>query len=77
VAARGDRTRPGDTVYDDRLYALYELAAYAGLHRTELGGLRWSDIDADAVGLRVGQTLVSVTRSRYAGAARAGKLAIP
>jgi integrase len=51
-------------VYDDRLSALYELAAYAGLRRAELCGLRWSDIDPDGAGLRVRQTIVSVTRAQ-------------
>jgi hypothetical protein len=32
---------------------LYELAAYAGLRRAELCGLRWDDIDPDGTGLRV------------------------
>ena len=51
-------------VFGDRLSALYELAAYAGLRRAELCGLRWSDIDADRAGLRVRQTIVSVTRQQ-------------
>ena len=51
-------------VFDDRLSALYELAAYAGLRRAELCGLRWSDIDGDGTGLRVRQTIVSVTRTQ-------------
>ncbi|ROP30930.1 site-specific integrase [Couchioplanes caeruleus] len=51
-------------VFDDRLSALYELAAYAGLRRAELCGLRWSDIDANGAGLRVRQTIVSVTRKQ-------------
>jgi integrase len=51
-------------VFEDRLSALYELAAYAGLRRAELCGLRWSDIDAGGAGLRVRQTIVSVTRTQ-------------
>ncbi len=51
-------------MFDDRLSALYELAAYAGLRRAELCGLRWSDIDPDGAGLRVRQTIVSVTRKQ-------------
>ena len=51
-------------VFDDRLSALFELAAYAGLRRAELCGLRWSDIDANGAGLRVRQTIVSVTRTQ-------------
>jgi integrase len=48
-------------VADDRLAALYELAAYAGMRRGELCGLRWSDLDAGYVGLTVRQTLVEVS----------------
>ncbi len=44
--------------------ALYEPAAYAGLRRAELCGLRWSDIDTNGAGLRVRQTIVSVTRNQ-------------
>jgi integrase len=51
-------------VFDDRLSALYELAAYGGMRRAELCGLRWSDIDPDGAGLRVRQTIVSVTRTQ-------------
>ncbi|MEV0213552.1 tyrosine-type recombinase/integrase [Micromonospora sp. NPDC050695] len=51
-------------VYDDRLSALYELAAYAGLRRAELCGLRWADLDEDGAGLTVRQTIVSVTRKQ-------------
>jgi integrase len=48
-------------VAGDRLAALFELAAYTGLRRAELCGLRWSDLDADGVGLVVRQTLVEVS----------------
>jgi integrase len=51
-------------VFEDRLSALYELAAYAGLRRAELCGLRWSDIEPSGAGLRVRQTIVSVTRTQ-------------
>ncbi len=47
-------------VAGDRLAALYELAAYAGLRRAELCGLRWTDLDADGTGLTVRQTIVEV-----------------
>jgi integrase len=50
-------------VASDRLSALYELAAYAGLRRAELCGLRWSDIDEDGAGLTVRQTAIAVTRN--------------
>ncbi len=34
-----------DGIEDDRLYALYHLAAYYGLRRSELCGLCWADVD--------------------------------
>jgi integrase len=49
-------------VEHDRLVALYELAAYAGLRRAELCGMRWSDIDRDGVGIQIQQTLITVNR---------------
>lgn len=49
-------------VMSDRLSALYEVAAYAGLRRAELCGLRWSDIDE--AGLTVRLTCISVTRKQ-------------
>jgi integrase len=48
----------------DRLSALYELAAYAGLRRAELCGMRWSDLDDDGAGLTVRQTIVEISRSQ-------------
>ncbi|WP_250000306.1 tyrosine-type recombinase/integrase [Actinoplanes sp. M2I2] len=58
-----DTARYLEHVLGDRLSALYELAAYAGLRRAELCGLRWSDIDSDGTpGLTVRLTNVSVTR---------------
>lgn len=41
----------------DRLVAMYELAAFAGLRRGELLGLRWEDVDLDGRGLTVRQSL--------------------
>jgi integrase len=55
-------------VEDDRLAALYELAAYAGMRRAELCGLRWSDLDDNRIGLTVRQTLVEVTRTQASAA---------
>jgi integrase len=46
----------------DRLAALYEIAAYAGLRRAELCGMRWSDIDDDGAGLLIRQTLIEVSK---------------
>ncbi|MFI7587883.1 tyrosine-type recombinase/integrase [Spongisporangium articulatum] len=50
-----------DHVSEDRLSALYEVAAYAGLRRAELCGLRWSDIDEGGAGITIGQTLIEVS----------------
>ncbi|MDG4794594.1 site-specific integrase [Micromonospora sp. WMMD1082] len=58
-----DTARFLEHVLPDRLSALYELAAYAGLRRAELCGLRWSDIDSeDTPGLTVRLTNIAVTR---------------
>lgn len=51
-------------VAEDRLSALYELAAYGGLRRAELCGVRWSDLDDDGTGLTVRQTCVELTRNQ-------------
>jgi integrase len=55
-----DTARFLEHVAGDRLAALYELAAYAGLRRAELCGLSDSDsdIDGDGAGLVVRQTVV-------------------
>ncbi|MGF1654840.1 MAG: tyrosine-type recombinase/integrase [Actinomycetales bacterium] len=58
-------------VTGDRLSALYELAAYAGLRRAELCGLRWSDVDPDELGITVRQTVVEVARSQVTEAQQA------
>ncbi|HEY5980726.1 MAG TPA: site-specific integrase [Microlunatus sp.] len=60
-------------VSSDRLAAMYELAAYVGLRRGELCGLRWSDVDPDGKGLRIRQTIVELSRSQ----ARPGDLTCP
>jgi integrase len=57
-------------VASDPLAALYEVAAYTGLRRGELCGLRWSDLDADGGGLRITQNLVEVSRDRIPAARR-------
>lgn len=51
-------------VQDDRLAALYEVAACTGLRRAELCGLRWCDLDPDEAGARIQQTVVELTRSQ-------------
>ena len=57
-------------VEGDRLEALYEVAAYCGLRRAELCGIRWDDLDADGAGLSVRQTVVEVARSQTTAAQR-------
>ena len=51
-------------VVEDRLAALYELAAYAGLRRAELCGVRWRDLDPDGGGVTIRQTCVELTRNQ-------------
>jgi integrase len=53
-------------VRDDRLSALYEQAAYAGLRRAELCGLRWrGDLDEDGAGLTIRQTIVEAASKDF------------
>ena len=47
-------------VYDDRLFALWRLAATTGMRRGELLGLRWQDVDLNAQRVAVRQTLTTV-----------------
>jgi integrase len=47
-----------DFAQDDRLYACWHLAAYTGMRRGELLGLRWEDLDLDRARLAVRQTIV-------------------
>ena len=68
-----DTARFLEHVSSDRLSVLYELAAYGGLRRGELCGLRWCDLDADGAGIEVRQTIVELTR----GQARPGDLICP
>lgn len=60
-------------VASDRLSVLYELAAYGGLRRAELCGLRWSDVDEDGAGVEIRQTIVELTRLQ----SRPGDLTCP
>jgi integrase len=49
-----------DSQRDDRLSALWRLAAMTGLRRGELAGLSWTDIDLETGTLRVSSTRVVV-----------------
>jgi integrase len=46
-------------VTDDRLFALWRLAAVSGMRRGELAGLTWRALDLDAARLEVSQQLVA------------------
>src|SRR5262245_8342513 len=48
------------SVRDHHHYALWHLAAFTGLRRGELCGLKWSDVDLDGRSLVVRHTLTSV-----------------
>lgn len=50
------------SVEDDRLIALWVLAASTGMRRSELLGLAWVNVDLDALRLAVADTLVMVGR---------------
>jgi len=47
-----------DSIEGERLYALYHLAAYFGLRRSELCGLMWADADLAARRVHVRQAQV-------------------
>lgn len=49
-----------DFVHDDRLFALWHLAAMTGMRRGELLGLRWEDVDLKSKRVSVRQTSISV-----------------
>lgn len=48
------------SVADDRLQALWHTAAWTGMRRGELVGLRWSDVDLDGGAVSVRRTVVMV-----------------
>lgn len=48
----------------DPYCALYEVAAYTGMRRSELLGLRWADVDLDQMGVTVRQVLISTPGTR-------------
>lgn len=48
------------TTREDRIRATWHLAAYTGMRRGEILGLRWTDLDLNAASLIVRQTIVLV-----------------
>ena len=52
-------------VQDDRLYALWRLAAATGMRRAELLGLRWRDVDLERTRLSVVQTRLKAGGTTY------------
>ncbi|BCB85861.1 tyrosine-type recombinase/integrase [Phytohabitans suffuscus] len=59
-----------DAIQGQRLYALYHLAAFAGMRRGELCGISWDDVDLDAGRIVVGW---QITDKCYRAARRAEK----
>jgi integrase len=49
-----------ESVSDQRLAAVWRLAAMTGMRRGEILGLRWADVDLDAARLSVRQAVVAV-----------------
>ena len=47
-----------DAIHGERLYALFELAAYTGMRRSELAGLCWPDVDLASRRIHVRQAQV-------------------
>lgn len=47
-----------DSITEERLYALFHVAAYCGLRRSELAGLAWADVDLERRRLHVRQAQV-------------------
>jgi integrase len=57
-AVARDRRDPRPGATGERLYALYHVAAYCGLRRSELAGLSWPDVDLDRRCLHIRQAQV-------------------
>jgi integrase len=57
-----------DHVRDDRLYPLWRLAAVTGMRRSEVLGLRWSDVDLDAATVSVARARVRVRSGMHEAA---------
>ncbi len=63
-------------VAEDRLAALWHLAATTGLRPGELAGLRWQDVHLDAGRLAVSRGLVSVAYAVVESGTKSGKVRV-
>jgi integrase len=52
---------------EEPYYAAFYLAAATGVRRSELLGVRWSDLDLESAEMRVVQTLIVLGRELYVG----------
>jgi integrase len=63
-----------DHVRDDRLYPMLRLASHTGMRRSELLGLRWSDVDLDAATVSISRARVRVRDGMHeASSTKTGK----
>ena len=63
-------------VAEDRLAALWHLAATTGMRRAELAGLRWQDVNLEAGRLAVSRGLVSVNYAVTESGTKSGKVRV-
>ncbi|MEX2253836.1 MAG: tyrosine-type recombinase/integrase [Acidimicrobiia bacterium] len=61
-----------DATADDRLHALFVLAATSGLRRSEILGLRWDDVDLDTGTLAVRRARVAAGYDVFEGETKSG-----
>ncbi|HKX69876.1 MAG TPA: tyrosine-type recombinase/integrase [Acidimicrobiales bacterium] len=57
-----------DHAADDRLHPLFRLAAFTGMRRSELLGLRWPDVDLEAATISVRRTRTRVSYEMHEAA---------
>ena len=68
VWAADELARFLDHVADDRLHPLFRLAAFTGMRRSEVLGLRWSDVDLEAATVSVRRTRTRVAYEMHEAA---------
>jgi integrase len=61
------------TAQNHRLSAFYHLAAYTGARRGELLNLRWRDIDAEALEVRISGSATVIAGQRIEGTTKSGR----